>query len=30
MYYLVYNKFFDLPEIAIPIEPDWCCRFWRT
>ena len=30
MYYLVHNKFCDLPEIAIPVEPDWCCRFWRT
>lgn len=29
MYYLANRKWCDLPEIALPVEPDWCCRLWR-
>jgi hypothetical protein len=29
MYYLVHRKWCDLPELALPVEPDWCCRLWR-
>ncbi len=29
MYYLVHRKWCDLPELAVPGEPDWWCRLWR-
>lgn len=29
MYYLVHRKWCDLPELAVPVEPDWFCRLWR-
>jgi hypothetical protein len=29
MYYLVNRKWCDLPELAVPVEPDWWCRLWR-
>lgn len=29
MYYLVHHKWCDLPELAVPVEPDWWCRLWR-
>ena len=29
MYYLVHRKWCDLPELALPVEPDWWCRLWR-
>jgi len=29
MYYLVHRKWCDLPEPAVPVEPDWWCRLWR-
>jgi hypothetical protein len=29
MYYLVHRKWCDLPELAVPVEPDWYCRLWR-
>jgi hypothetical protein len=29
MYYLVHRKWCDLPELALPVEPNWCCRLWR-
>jgi hypothetical protein len=29
MYYLVHRKWCDLPELAVPVEPDWHCRLWR-
>ena len=29
MYYLVHRKWCDLPELAVPVEADWCCRLWR-
>ena len=28
-YYLVHRKWCDLPELAVPVEPDWWCRLWR-
>lgn len=28
-YYLIHRKWCDLPEIALPVEPDWWCRLWR-
>lgn len=27
--FLVNRKWCDLPELAIPVEPDWYCRLWR-
>lgn len=29
MYYLIHRKWCDLPELAVPVEPDWWCRLWR-
>ena len=29
MYYLGHRKWCDLPELAVPVEPDWWCRLWR-
>jgi hypothetical protein len=29
MYYLVHRRFCELPELALPVEPDWSCRLWR-
>ncbi|MFM9860683.1 hypothetical protein RUR49_19685 [Pseudoxanthobacter sp. M-2] len=29
MYYLVHRRFCELPELAVPVEPDWSCRLWR-
>jgi hypothetical protein len=29
MYYLVHRKWCDLPELAVPVEPEWYCRLWR-
>jgi hypothetical protein len=29
MYYLVHRKFCELPELAVPVEPQWSCRLWR-
>jgi hypothetical protein len=27
--FLVNQKWCDLPELALPVEPDWYCRLWR-
>ena len=27
--YLVNRKWCDLPELALPAEPDWYCKLWR-
>lgn len=27
--FLVNRKWCDLPELALPVEPDWYCRLWR-
>lgn len=29
MYYLVHRKYCELPELEIPVEPEWSCRLWR-
>lgn len=29
MYYQVHAKFCDLPELMVPVEPEWSCRLWR-
>lgn len=29
MYYLVHRQWCDLPELALPVEPNWWCRLWR-
>ena len=29
MYYAVGRKFCDLPELKIPVKPEWSCRVWR-
>jgi hypothetical protein len=27
--FLVNRKWCDLPELMVPVEPDWYCRLWR-
>lgn len=29
MYYLVRRRWCDLPDLDVPVEPDWSCRLWR-
>lgn len=29
MYYVVHRKFCELPELMLPVEPEWSCRLWR-
>ena len=29
IYYLVHCHWCALPELAVPVEPEWWCRFWR-
>jgi len=29
MYYLVHRKHCELPELDLPVEPEWSCRLWR-
>lgn len=29
IYFLVHRKWCDLPELAVPVEPDWWCRLWK-
>lgn len=29
IYYLSNRKYCDLPELAVPVDPDWWCRLWR-
>lgn len=29
MYFLVHRRWCDLPELALPAEPEWWCRLWR-
>jgi hypothetical protein len=29
MYYLANRRWCDLPELALPVEPEWWCRLWR-
>ena len=27
--FLVNRRWCDLPELAVPVEPDWYCKLWR-
>lgn len=29
MYYLIHRKYCVLPELDVPVEPEWSCRLWR-
>jgi hypothetical protein len=29
MYFLVHRRWCDLPELSVPVEPNWWCRLWR-
>lgn len=29
MYYKVHRKYCELPELNVPVDPDWSCRLWR-
>lgn len=29
MYYLTHRKYCELPELDVPVEPEWSCRLWR-
>ena len=29
IYYLVHRKWCDLPELSVPVEPNWWCRLWK-
>ena len=29
MYYLIHRQFCELPELMIPVLPEWSCRLWR-
>jgi len=29
MYFLVHRRWCDLPELSLPVEPEWWCRLWR-
>jgi len=29
MYYKVHQRFCELPELDVPVEPEWSCRLWR-
>jgi hypothetical protein len=29
MYFMVHRKWCDIPERAVPVEPEWWCRLWR-
>ena len=29
MYYKVHRKFCELPELMLPVEPEWSCVLWR-
>ena len=28
MYYVVHRRFCELPELMLPVEPEWSCRLW--
>ena len=30
MYYVIHRQFCDLPELQIPVKPQWSCRLWRV
>jgi len=29
MYFLTQQRHCALPELDLPVEPEWCCRLWR-
>lgn len=29
MYYVIHLQFCDLPELKLPVLPEWSCRLWR-
>ncbi|WP_069441573.1 hypothetical protein [Methyloceanibacter superfactus] len=29
MYYKVHRRYCELPELEVPVEPEWSCRLWR-
>lgn len=29
MYFLVRRQWCDLPELDVPVDPQWSCRLWR-
>ncbi len=29
MYYATHRQFCDLPELKLPVLPEWSCRLWR-
>ena len=29
IYFLVHRKWCDLPELSVPVEPEWWCRLWK-
>lgn len=29
IYYLPHRRWCDLPELPVPVEPDWWCRLWK-
>lgn len=29
MYYKVHRRYCELPELNVPVEPEWSCRLWR-
>ena len=29
MYYKIHARFCDLPELMLPVQPQWSCRLWR-
>ena len=29
MYYLLHRKYCELPELNVPVEPQWSCILWR-
>ena len=29
IYFLVHRRWCDLPELAVPVEPNWWCRLWK-
>jgi hypothetical protein len=29
MYYKVHGRYCELPELDLPVEPQWSCRLWR-
>lgn len=30
MYFVIHRQFCDLPELQVPVKPEWSCRLWRV